>query len=319
MANYNYYWSGGQGFPGAPGSSQAYPYLAGLPQPVNQAQVEPSPSQGSGDSETTISIDLKVLNPSNKKDFRMYILRHISSDLDSPNKLKNEIIEQYGEATQLTQNMEIGYFHHSRKIWINSRLDVNDMWSLVAKGEKVTFWCVGNEENIHSIGKKRARDCDPQDKENSTPKKSAKSNIEAQRELVKEYELELKKKHEGLYSIFQYKLWAEMYAKGGHTSLETPPAVAMFNRDKQSTKGSHGHNDVVVSVIDKLCAALTPKQEKGKPSSTLSPMRKAELRSTYIKQLGELKLLYESGVLTEMEFEEQREELVELMRQLKNK
>ena len=42
--------------------------------------------------------------------------------------------------------------------------------------------------------------------------------------------------------MFQYKLWAEMYAKGAHTSLEEPPAVAMFNREVK--------NDLVTSVID---------------------------------------------------------------------
>lgn len=52
--------------------------------------------------------------------------------------------------------------------------------------------------------------------------------------------------------------------------------------------------------------------------STLSPMKKAELRSTYMKQLSELRQLHDNGVLTEDEYEEQREELVQLMRQLKN-
>ena len=76
----------------------------------------------------------------------------------------------------------------------------------------------------------------------------------------------------------------------------------------------------MVSVIDKLCTALTPKQGNEKRSVTvaLSPMRKAELRSTYMKQLGELGKLHDNGVLTEEECEEQREELVYLMRQLKN-
>lgn len=47
-------------------------------------------------------------------------------------------------------------------------------------------------------------------------------------------------------------------------------------------------------------------------------MKRAELRSTSIKQLGELKSLNENGILTEEEYKEQREELVQLMRQLKN-
>ena len=37
-----------------------------------------------------------------------------------------------------------------------------------------------------------------------------------------------------------------------------------------------------------------------------------------MKQLGELGKLHDNGVLTEEEYEEQREELVYLMRQLKN-
>lgn len=193
---------------------------------------------------------------------------------------------------------------------------MNDMWSLVSKGDKVAFWCMGSEETTLR-SKKRAHDGDSQETENQPPKKSkSATKIDSQRELVREYELELKKKHEGVYSPFQYKLWAEMYANGGHVSLEEPPAVAMFNREKHS-KSSHGNSDVMVTVIDRLCTALTPK-DQGK-TQTLSPMRKAELRSTYIKQLGELKLLNQSGVLTENEFEEQREELVELMRELKNK
>ena len=154
------------------------------------------------------------------------------------------------------------------------------------------------------------------------PKRPAKvSSIESQRALAQEYELELKKKHEHTYTPFQYKLWAEMYAKGCHTSLEQPPSAAMFNRETRPSKNlSHGQSDLVVSVIDKLCNALTPKQEKGKVVSlTLSPMRRAELRGTYIKQLGELRQLNENGILTEDEYEEQRGELVQLMRQLKEK
>ena len=69
----------------------------------------------------------------------------------------------------------------------------------------------------------------------------------------------------------------------------------------------------MVSVIDKLCSAIAPKQIH--VGSTLSPMKKAELRSIYMKQLSELRQLHDNGVLTEDEYEEQREELAQLMRQ----
>ena len=315
MASYNYYWNG------LPECTSPYPMSAGVSTvPVMQPAQKPTQTLPADDRDAVTNLDLKVLNPRNKKDFRMYVLRQVSSDLDSPNKLRNEIIEQYGEITKLAHNMEMGYFQASRKVWINSRLDVNDLWSLVAKGEKITVWCVGSDESMWS-GK---RNYEPglENKENNSSKKlkvSTGPGVESQKELVKEYELDLKKKHEGAYSPFQYKLWAEMYAKGVHSSLEDPPAAAMFNREKLS-RSSTTKNDFVVSVLDKVCNALAPTtQNTGKASLTLSPLKKAELRSTYIKQLSELKSLNESGILTNDEYEEQREELVKLMRQLKNK
>ena len=46
-------------------------------------------------------------------------------------------------------------------------------------------------------------------------------------------------------------------------------------------------------------------------------MKKAELRSTYLKQLGELHQLRDNGILTEEEYEEQREDQIDSMRNLK--
>ena len=43
-------------------------------------------------------------------------------------------------------------------------------------------------------------------------------------------------------------------------------------------------------------------------------MKKAELRSTYLKQLGELCQLRDNRILTEEQYEEQREDLNDSMR-----
>ena len=47
-----------------------------------------------------------------------------------------------------------------------------------------------------------------------------------------------------------------MYAVRAHDSLDNPPAAAMFNRDAK--RKSHGNDELMVSVINKLCNALTP-------------------------------------------------------------
>ena len=74
-----------------------------------------------------------------------------------------------------------------------------------------------------------------------------------------------------------------------------------------------------MSVMNNLCAALTPKQSAiSQPrQSALSPLKKAELLSTYIKQLSDLHQLNETGTLTQDEYEEQRVELISAMRNLK--
>ena len=127
---------------------------------------------------------------------------------------------------------------------------------------------------------------------------------------------------------FRIKLWAEMLATGVHNDLDNPPTASMFGRDKHAKRHSESSaNDTVVSqmmtMMNTLCQALTPKQVETEKKTTfsvsLSPMKRAELRSTYLEQLSELHQLLDQDILTEQEYEEQRAELVGSLRELKNK
>ena len=53
----------------------------------------------------------------------------------------------------------------------------------------------------------------------------------------------IRKVHNDAYTPFQYKLWAEMYAKGEHNSLGDPPHAAMFNHEtKPQCRSAQGNN-----------------------------------------------------------------------------
>ena len=182
MANFNYYWNG----------------LVPMSQ---QSSQQPAYSQAAAPASTVtepINMDLKVLSPANKKEFRMFVL---SAEIDSPWKLRDEILRQYGEKIELDPDMKIGYFHYSWKIWITSKLDVVDMWGLISNGERVTFWCIGKEPPANTSKKRPPR---RNEKENEPPPKKM-SKVELETEKVKDYETELKTKHENSYSPFQYK------------------------------------------------------------------------------------------------------------------
>lgn len=73
----------------------------------------------------------------------------------------------------------------------------------------------------------------------------------------------------------------------------------------------------MLSVMNSLCSAITlTLSTHNVKRATWSPMKKAELQSTYIKQLSELRPLHENAVLSAEEYEEQRKEVIDLMRQL---
>lgn len=158
--------------------------------------------------------------------------------------------------------------------------------------------------------------------ENQPPKKMSK--MEEKRALEEEYEQKLKEKHADKFSKFQYKFWAEMLAHDQHQSFEDPPGHAMFRRESKGAKKAQDSpaDDSVIcgmlSIMHSMCSAITPSQSTREvKQTTWSPMKKVELRSTYIKQLSELRLLHESAVLSVEEYEERRNNVIDLMRQVK--
>ena len=52
---------------------------------------------------------------------------------------------QCGEGSQLPRTLEfkIGHFHHSQKLWINNKHDLDDAWDIIRSGERLTLWALG--------------------------------------------------------------------------------------------------------------------------------------------------------------------------------
>ena len=89
----------------------------------------------------------------------------------------------------------------------------------------------------------------------------------------------------------------------------------MFTRGMKHQKQPENRDPVVsgmMSVVNTLCQAVT-----SKPSLAPASAKRAELCSTYIKQLGELRRLFDNDILSPEEYEEQRSHIVSLMRELK--
>ena len=107
---------------------------------------EPGNTQG---EESTISesatVFLKIFNPQNKKQvINMRTLRDFPCNLGTVDNLREELFYVCGES-ELPRNLkfDVGYFNKNKKLWINCSQDLCDAWSIVRKGGRLTFWCVG--------------------------------------------------------------------------------------------------------------------------------------------------------------------------------
>ena len=229
--------------------------------------------------------------------------------MDMPTKMRQTIVDQCGEDIVPE---EIGYFVQATKHWIHNRLDVTDVWDKIEGGAKVTLWCMRNE-SVNS--KSRSKRVSTED-EKSTDRK--KQKLCSSKELAEEHEQELQEKHGTKYTRFQYKLWSEMLASGVHDNMDEPPAASMFTRGTKHQKQPENRDTVVsgmMSVVNNLCQAVASKQSPAPASA--SPAKRAELRSTYITQLSELRRLFDNDILSPEEYEEQGSHIVSLMRELK--
>ena len=323
MANFNYFWQGGH-----------YPPVLGLPNQASATWSPPTSTQATASAETdqtsdcTTDFNLKVINPTNKKEFQLYTVRSVSPEMfDSPDKVKAVIQDQYGDLLPPTEKMDVGYFSQGKKLWIKNRLDVNDVWKSVERGERVTLWTMGlvdaPVEEHH--GAKRKHDDDTTTEKPSKKKSRNMVAADERKALADDFEQKLEEKHRDKnYSRFQIKIWAEALASNQHTDMECPPAYAMFGRERKCTKDSGSVNETVMNgmlnVVNTLCQAIQSplnSREISRKQATLSPVKKAELRGTYLKQLSELHQLHDAGILSEDEYEEQRMELIVAMRNLK--
>ena len=74
-----------------------------------------------------------------------------------------------------------------------------------------------------------------------------------------------------------------MLASGAHDNKDEPPAASMFTRGTKQQRQSESSDDVIMSVINSLCQAITSKQ--GPVSTRLSGMMGSKAPAIKIERL----------------------------------
>ena len=161
--------------------------------------------------------------------------------------------------------MEVGYYSHSTKLWINSRLDVNDVWNSIGRGEKPTLWCLDTTRQPQKRKRDNSGESDSQGQASKRLCSSqGSSTVEERKAKAKEYEQKLVELHKDKWTSFQYKLWAEMLVCGTHTSVDEPPTCSASMFDRESKRPSNGVvanttlNDTVISGMMTVVTYVKP-------------------------------------------------------------
>ena len=135
---------------------------------------------------------------------------------------------------------------------------------------------------------------------------------------------------------FQYRLWARLMSSCSHKSKDTPPQVPLITGVTPTRKKKCDQVTIVstaAAVVKAVSASGgtliqsptiqqtvqdSPISDAGKAKSVLgvSPGKAADIRGKSFGQLSALKQLYDENVLTQAEFEEQKNVILSGLKKL---
>lgn len=203
-------------------------------------------------------------------------------------------MEEFPSNVPDNTRFSVGYFErNSTKRWLIKQEDLVAMYDTctLEDGKEICLWCDGIEEEKESgeVATKRRKKDD----------KSPLSRREEKENSVDETFQELKEKHGDSYTIPLLRLWARVIIAGHH---ESPPALPQFKKKKTASNNTSN---------------LTTTTTEVNTSRPMSPGKTAEVRSKYMEQLQQVKVLHDEGVLNTEEYEEQKSIILVSLRKLK--
>ena len=297
-----------------------------------------TPAEGSM-ATPLFSTSCRVFHSARKSDMKIFVLRSISRlDLSSIDRLRNKIVNQLGPGiVPADQPFDVGYMRGTTKVCIHSDEDLVEVWRNIEKGS-CELWCDGAVEatraNKRSMPLPSALRCSSDSDDDSyaaerkkKKKKKGTSALKEKNARIETHIEELKKKHQDKFTSIQYRLWAEMLDVGTHKSFDDAPCAPMFTRVKQGKPAQSPLTEAFTEMASSIASVFSKQNTSPNPTTptkttssmpSSSPYKVAELRSKYIQQLRELHSLLEAGALTDSEYVEEKELILQQLKVSKN-
>ncbi len=181
------------------------------------------------------------------------------------------------------------------------------------------MWCKGKESTTSTT----------ELEEKEPPAKRAKTGC-TRRELfeteVDEIFKKLKDKHPQIAAP-KIRLWARLIHSGRCDDYNMPPNIPLITGAPVGAKPKESMTDVITGAATAVVKMLqsngssdpsTPSSAASGPTSTyISPLKTAQLRRSCLDDLKKIKELHEDGVLTEVEYLEEKKSILNSLKTLK--
>ena len=251
---------------------------------------------------------VKIINPQKKSDVIVRQLHHFQSRFESVLSLHIKLIEEFKDQVPDSVTFGVGYYEgqqHS-KIWIVCDDDLKAMYKRYPHGE-ITLWCDGRGDvSEDEASRKRKRD------EPAPTRRQEKENE------IDNVFTELKQKHDN-YDVPKLRLWARMIASKLHDDMDKPLNIPAFDSTPKRPRAgfSDALSGAAVAFANALHGEPSRPSIRGSVSSLatgVSPGKSVELRMKNLDQLRCLQRLYDDGVLSQAEYTEQKDIVLQMLK-----
>ena len=274
-----------------------------------------------------------------------YVVRSIqTANISNDTAFREFVVHEFGnKVCGEAKSMEIGYFKGNKRVWIRTGDDYSQILGKLRSGSTITLWCECSPGRKRAVESDEHSDSDSdgtQKNSSSTLKRRRKSLSEEKNACVQEIFQKLKTQHGDKYTGPQYRLWAEAIDVNQHSSYNEHPQGSFFSAMQGRAHGvrKSGSSDVLTTAVTTLATSLaaalqppcsessnnsahksagssTPPQRESR-SPVITPVRAAQLKTTYITQIKELHSLVEIGALTPEQYEDQQDSILQQMDRL---
>ena len=297
--------------------------LTGRQTSVLTQETEPE-HESESDSEVccTYSYLVKIINPKKKSDYVVRMWHGVSESFQHPTNVKEKLREAFRHDIPQAGDFQLGYLEGNTKRWIVEDKDLCAMYKTFGDGSKITLWCDGISHDTGDAGKTDESACKRRKTDNQSG--PSLSDTTEDDEIFKK----LKAKHPEMANP-KLRLWAKLISKGRYDDYDTIPPIPFLQDDSTVTKKKKQNSlsDVLVDAATAIAKAFqTPRvvvdaspQKTGTStgnSSKMSPMGYAQLRRSSLEDLKTLKGLYEENVISESEFVEEKDRILNTLKSL---